>query len=135
MRVLVSGGRNFSAHDRVFNVLDDIHAEFNIDHIIHGNARGADRLAGEWAKLNGVEQTPYPPDWDTHGKAAGHIRNQQMLDEGHPDLVIAFTGGRGTKSMIEKAAKAGVNIKLFGVPGWELGMKRIIRRIDNDKSR
>jgi predicted Rossmann-fold nucleotide-binding protein len=40
------------------------------------------------------------------GLAAGPIRNQQMIDEGKPDLVIAFPGGAGTHDMMARATKA-----------------------------
>lgn len=40
----------------------------------------------------------------------GPLRNQRMLEEGKPDLVVAFPGGGGTKDMVRRAAKAGVPI-------------------------
>jgi hypothetical protein len=45
------------------------------------------------------------------GKAAGPIRNQRMIDEGKPDLVIAFPGGRGTADMVSRAKKAGIPVQ------------------------
>jgi len=33
-----------------------------------------------------------------------------MLDEGKPDLVVAFPGGGGTKDMVRRAVKAGVSV-------------------------
>jgi UDP-N-acetylmuramoylalanine-D-glutamate ligase len=51
----------------------------------------------------------YPAKWDLHGKSAGPIRNQQMLDTG-VDLVIAFPGGKGTAHMVSIAKKAGVKV-------------------------
>ena len=78
--------------------------------IIHGAAKGADSLASEWAALNEVKEEVFPADWKTHGRAAGPIRNQQMLDEGKPDLVIAFPGGRGTADMVKRARKAGIEV-------------------------
>jgi len=41
-------------------------------------------LGIEWAEANGIEVARFPADWDTHGRAAGPIRNQQMLDEANP---------------------------------------------------
>jgi hypothetical protein len=32
------------------------------------------------------------PEWDRYGHAAGPIRNQRMLDEGRPGLVIKELG-------------------------------------------
>lgn len=81
-----------------------------ITEIISGMARGADSLAAEWATKFGFPLQKFPADWKKYGKAAGSIRNQQMLDEGKPDLVIAFPGGTGTRDMIKKANKAGVRV-------------------------
>jgi hypothetical protein len=41
---------------------------------------------------------------------AGPIRKQQMLDEGKPDLVVAFPGGRGTAHMVRIARAAGIEV-------------------------
>jgi len=76
--------------------------------IIHGGARGADKCADEWAVVNWCRFQEYPADWVKYGKAAGFIRNKQMLVEGKPDLVIAFPGGRGTAMMVKLAREAGV---------------------------
>lgn len=78
--------------------------------LIHGDARGADRIADEWAKEALVEIEKYPADWKKHGKAAGPIRNRQMLKKGRPDYVIAFPGGKGTADMVDIAKKAGVEV-------------------------
>lgn len=120
MRILVCGGRDYKDYLRIKEVLDNLHDEGGhpykkeITEIIHGNATGADTLAALWAshtwKHNGdsIEVKVFPADWDKHGKSAGYIRNQQMLDEGKPDLVIAFPGGKGTTNMVQLAAKAGI---------------------------
>ena len=49
-------------------------------------------------------------EWDELGKKAGPLRNQRMLDEGKPNLVVAFPGGGGTKDMVRRAVKARVPI-------------------------
>lgn len=67
-------------------------------------------MAGAWAENNKVPQLCYLADWKTHGLNAGPIRNKQMLDEGKPDLVLAFPGGRGTANMVTQARKAGVRV-------------------------
>ncbi len=108
MRLLVCGGRDFDNRHGLFRVLDGIASRNNVKAIIHGAARGADKLAGEWAKRNLVEELAFPADWERHPKAAGPIRNQQMLDEGKPTHCIAFPGGRGTADMVARAKKAGL---------------------------
>lgn len=99
MRVLVFGGRDFTDRDSLYKYLDAFHKEFTITLIIQGAARGADRMAGEWAISRGVNQLVFPADWNNHGKAAGFIRNKKMRDEGEPDVGIACPGGKGTQMM------------------------------------
>ena len=110
MRVLVCGGRNFKDEAAVFQTLDQIGG---VAHLIEGGAKGADTLARLWANRNlGPDQlTTFEAEWRVHGKAAGAIRNQRMLDEGKPDLVVAFPGGRGTADMVRRAERAGVPVQ------------------------
>jgi hypothetical protein len=108
MRVLVCGGRDYDEEDTLFAALDSLKG---VSHIIEGGAPGADALAREWAKSRAVPHTSYPADWLKYGRAAGPVRNRQMLREGKPNLVVAFpTGGPGTKNMIGLAEKAGVPV-------------------------
>lgn len=109
MRVLVCGGRNFQD----VTLLEETLAQYIYgpeDTLIAGKARGADTLAANYGRRQGAHVIEFPADWEQYGKSAGHIRNQQMLDEGKPDLVIAFRGGAGTKNMIERSLKAGVEV-------------------------
>jgi hypothetical protein len=113
MRVLVCGGRDFSDCGAVFDVLDELARTESVDCLIEGDARGADRIAGAWAKRRRVDLRLFPANWTKYGNRAGPIRNQQMLDEGQPDLVIAFPGGRGTDDMVRRATAAGVNVQVI----------------------
>ena len=113
MRVLVCGGRDFDDAGLMISVLDRLHTEKSFTVLIHGNARGADRIADDWAWRRGVPREPYglpEGEWDELGKKAGPLRNQRMLEEGKPDLVVAFPGGGGTKDIVRRAVKAGVAI-------------------------
>ncbi len=107
MRVLVCGGRDFSDRVRLFNALDRIHRKRGVAVIIDGAARGADSLGARWAIERGVASERHPADWARFGKSAGYRRNEAMLDEGAPDLVVAFPGGRGTAHMVELARSKG----------------------------
>lgn len=110
MRVLVCGGRTYRKGAVVFMVLDALHREVPIARLIHGGAAGADTLGGFWAERNRVPAAVYHADWQAHGKGAGFRRNQLMLEEGQPDLVVAFPGNRGTADMIKRAKAAGVMV-------------------------
>lgn len=105
LRVLVCGGRDYDDRAKVFAELDRLNPQF----IIHGNARGADALAHEWAIANRRHGVACPAHWARDGKRAGPLRNQRML--GHlPDVVVAFPGGKGTADMVSRARKAGVKV-------------------------
>lgn len=116
LRVLACGGRDYTDRERVYQVLDQVHAKRGIALLIHGAARGADNLAGDWAKARGVEAAPYPADWTRDGRAAGPIRNQRMLDEGKPGGVVAFPGGTGTAHMIRISREAGLGVMVVSAP-------------------
>jgi YspA, cpYpsA-related SLOG family len=107
--VLVYGGRGYSDRATLFRVLDELSATT----IISGGASGADTLAEHWTYERGVPVVRYPADWARHGNAAGLVRNQQMLDDGKPDLAVAFPGGKGTADMVRRARKAGIPIKII----------------------
>ena len=108
-RVGVTGGRDFTNEAmarRALEILKDG------DIVVHGAARGADTLFAELATSAGYATEPHPADWGQHGKAAGPIRNQEMLKSGL-DILIAFPGGRGTSHMTNICSEAGVAIVSF----------------------
>lgn len=109
MIVLVCGGREFSQKARLFGTLDSVHRKHGITLLIHGDARGADRLGEEWAKRREVPYLGVPAYWTKLKKAAGPERNGRMLTY-RPEVVIAFPGGTGTADMIEQANQAGVRV-------------------------
>lgn len=113
MRILVCGGRDFTDTDSMFSVLDRVSATRGMSWLIHGGCpTGADKIAGQWAEARRIPEWVFPPNWPKYGKAAGPIRNQQMIDEGKPNACVAFPGGRGTADMIARCKKA-------GIPVWE----------------
>lgn len=109
VKVIVCGGRDYRNRDHLFAWLDKFHERYCIEHLIQGGAKGADRLAREWAIARGIKWSEYRPDWGTYGRGAGPRRNQQMLNQ-NPNFVVAFPGGRGTDDMINRAKAAGVKV-------------------------
>jgi hypothetical protein len=119
IRLLVCGGRDLDSSD-VWNWLErfargDCQAALG-DHsakigiLIHGGAHGADEGAASWGESENIPVRCFPAEWKKHGKAAGPLRNEKMLREGNPDVVIAFDGGRGTANMIGLAESAGIPV-------------------------
>jgi hypothetical protein len=109
MRVLVCGGREFDNWRLLKSTLSKEFGD-GIFTVIEGGATGADFLARVYAKYYDLPHESFPADWKKYGKAAGIIRNQQILNEGKPDIVVAFPGGTGTADMIRRAKKAGVKV-------------------------
>src|SRR4051812_44210360 len=106
MRVIVCGGRDFTDRDRLFEALDAAHARRAITKVVHGGARGADSLSGEWANARGIAVEVFPANWENLRSKAGPIRNQQMADAG-ADGCTAFPGGRGAADVCRRAEAAG----------------------------
>lgn len=126
MRILVCGTRTWKDAVGIKEALDealDTLKPGDTLTIIEGGAKGADQLAGGWAEARadiGVLHKCFPADWDKFGKRAGYIRNVQMLQEGEPDLVIAFWDGKskGTGMMIALAEAWGVKVNVY-TGQWE----------------
>jgi SLOG family YspA-like protein len=111
VKLLVCGGRDFSDYLRVVHELDRINEECGgLECLIEGEARGVDSLAACWAYCRGVHIKGFRAEWARYGKAAGAIRNALMLENGKPDLVVAFAGGTGTANMVKLAKAAGVRV-------------------------
>lgn len=106
MRYLISGGRFFNEEDKIRDVIDEFDCVFDL--VIHGNCyRGADEIADRIATGRDMAVLRYPAKWVEYGEAAGNIRNQQMIDEGKPNMAYCFWDGRspGTGDMIERLLK------------------------------
>lgn len=112
MKVLICGSRNWARPipiDVIVGGFASVYGYSNVT-VIHGAAAGADSMAGLAADRHGVICEDYPADWQTHGKAAGPIRNQRMIDEAKPDVVVAFTNdlasSHGTADLVDRAKTA-----------------------------
>lgn len=115
-RIIICGGLSFHDNDLLGTYVDDIIQQFPNCEIISGHARGADTLGEEYAKQHNIPLKVFPAEWNKYGKAAGPIRNGQMLKYAitADAMVIAFWDGhsRGTKNMLEQARRAGVECKI-----------------------
>ena len=120
MRVIVFGGRTWGVYidgkPKGLTVGEQqllfytLHGK-GITEVIHGGAPGADDLGGQWARCNGVKETRVDADWDTHGRAAGPIRNSFMVTL-KPDRAFGFPGGKGTTDMFKKLRAAGIPVDM-----------------------
>ena len=113
MKVLFCGDRNWDNEAPIRTALLELLPDTII---IHGGARGADKIAGRIAKEMGFTVVEVPANWEKYGKAAGSIRNREMLSLG-PELVFAFhkniNESKGTKHMLKIAKDAGIDTILI----------------------
>lgn len=111
MRVLVTGGRDYTEKEPIWLALDYLHDRAAHLTLIQGGANGADEQARKWSwGREGVSLVTVPANWRKHGKSAGPLRNRAMLEQCKPQLVLAFPGGKGTASMVRIARAAGVPV-------------------------
>lgn len=109
MKTAVVGSRGFNDQ----TLFDSVMSEFSPSAIISGGADGADSMAAEYAKKNGIELVEFLPDWKQHGSAAGPIRNKMIIEAA--DMCIAFWDGksRGTLNSINLAKKKGIPVYVY----------------------
>jgi hypothetical protein len=118
-KILVTGDREW---DDIPRVVEELKGYRPGTILVHGACRGADIICAAVAETLGFEVRAYPADWETHGRAAGPIRNRQMLTEEHKpeepiDICLAFhnniAASRGTKDMMGCTQKAGIETILI----------------------
>ncbi|MCT0230977.1 DUF2493 domain-containing protein [Synechococcus sp. CS-1324] len=86
--------------------------------LLHGGARGADAAIARAAHQLGWSALVMPAEWRRHGRAAGPIRNRELIElavaraVAHTSpgvstsvLVVAFPGGPGTASLVQQARR------------------------------
>lgn len=108
-KLLVCGGRDFSDSPMLEKALTKTNEKYKITHLIHGDARGLDKMAGAWAQKNGIQPVIVPALWNYYGNSAGPIRNQYMADLS-PDRCLSFPGGNGTRNMVEQCLRYNIPV-------------------------
>lgn len=119
MRLVISGGRYFNDVALLWRTLDEIHNETPVQLLVEGASDdvtgpyiGADFWAHQWALARQVPCIRERAEWKKLGRAAGPIRNGNMLKGYLPDRLVAFPGGRGTANMVSQSEKAGLVIQI-----------------------
>ena len=108
---LICGGRDFTDQQMFDGAMGQlIELRGCPSRIVEGGSKGADKMGFYWATRMAIPVTEIYADWETHGKAAGPIRNQKMLDEQKPTVLVAFPGGSGTADMVARSRKAGIDV-------------------------
>jgi hypothetical protein len=111
MRVIIAGSRSLTDYNLVKSAVQV--SRFHISEVVCGGAAGIDTLGRLWGDRRGILVKSFPAKWQTHGRAAGHIRNDAMAK--YADALILIWDGRskGSASMLRAAKK--YKLKIFEV--------------------
>lgn len=129
-RVLVCGDRHWTNQQLIIDTLSKLHQDKGVEVVIEGEngsfywqgkvkvvSIGADLMSRVAAERLSIPVLPFPALWRHYGLKAGPIRNQQMLTEGKPTLVLAFhpfiENSKGTKNMVQIAQRAGIPVQII----------------------
>jgi len=102
MKVIIAGSRHmpFSQYHLIDKAVKL--SGWCVTEVVCGMARGADMMGGKWAYENSIPVKKFPADWDTHGRAAGPIRNSEMRDYADALIVFIWEGSRGSVNMLRQ---------------------------------
>lgn len=116
MNLGIVGSRNFG----YWKLMEQYVLRYILDGcttIVTGDARGADTIAVRLAQYHGLDVIVHKADWDLHGKRAGPIRNQKIVDDSDALLAFPSKNGRGTQITIDMANRKGLPV--YVVDDWE----------------
>ncbi len=117
--IAAGGGRDLAwPHQRIAAELLARSGGRLVHLLLHGGARGADVAIARAAHQLGWSSLVMSAEWGRHGRAAGPIRNRELLQQAiaravaHSSpgsmasvLVVAFPGGAGTASLVQQARR------------------------------
>lgn len=126
LKILVFGSRDWVRRDTIYRVLSKLPTNTIL---VHGAARGADRLSGWIGESLGFDVRPYPisnEEWGEYKGFAGPRRNAIMLEKEHPceDGIFISKGfgfslsreDKGTSDMANKLWVAKIRHEIFFPP-------------------
>ena len=113
--LLIAGSRDFDDAETFEKVVREHVTKETV--IVEGAAKGADMMAREYARVNGLRFVEFKPDWRKYGRAAGPKRNDEMTEyiSDRNGAALYFWDGqsKGTKQCIESAKKRGIPVTIW----------------------
>ena len=106
VKTIIAGGRDITDYKILLEAIAE--ANFAISCVVSGGAKGADALGEQYAESMNLSLHIFNADWETHGRAAGPIRNRKMAENAEALIALWDGKSRGTKNMIETATKLGL---------------------------
>jgi hypothetical protein len=121
MKLAIVGSRNFTNQKEFDVIVNDFVLKHGSlpDCIVSGGAKGADTLAEKWALKHGVSLKVFKPNWKQQGKAAGILRNTDIVNECTHMIAFPSKDGRGTQDSIKKAKEKGIPVEIHWIEKFE----------------
>ncbi len=111
--VALTGGADYQDHHAIWAGLDRVRTKYPDMVLLHGGSpKGAEHIAGLWARERHVTEVLFKPDWAKHRNAAPFKRNDQLLDA-MPVGIIVFPGNGVSANLADKARKLGIPVMRF----------------------
>lgn len=131
MKCIIAGTRTITDYELVAQAIADSGWQDEITEVVCGASEGqvefaqeafaagvpsgifkfnVDILGALLAIANGIPVKHFPPDWNTYGKPAGPIRNEQMAKYANALILIWDGKSKGSASMKRLAKQHGLRI-------------------------
>src|SRR5207245_2649411 len=82
-RIIVCGTKTFVDYKLFSKKMNKLVSKLKNIYLIMGDSKGVDKMASRWAFEHMWSYRIFGADWNKHGKAAGPIRNQRMIEKGN----------------------------------------------------
>ena len=124
--VVVTGSRDWCDTAQMETILTPVLNETGAL-LLHGDCRGADRMAASIAQRRGLVPIAMPAQWDKHGRKAGPLRNRAMRDValslrscGYRVVCYAFPlpQSKGSRHCVQLMRDAGIDVVEYGRGWW-----------------
>lgn len=103
-KVIIAGSRNFDEFEIVSAYIE--YSGFRIDEVVCGSAAGVDTCGMYYAMDHNIPIKYFLPDWKKHGKAAGPIRNSEMVEYCTHGIYVINNHSRGSMDCLNKIKAA-----------------------------
>lgn len=115
MNIIIAGSRDVGISlrekNQVFSILEKIFLNLKLEEppiIFDGDCSGVDACGKEYGNKMGWKVRTFKADWLNLGKAAGPLRNQQMVSEADMIIVIRAKNSKGSKDVLARAKNKGI---------------------------
>lgn len=124
-RLWVGGSRTFTDRELLHRKLDALTRKIKRTIlVVHGGAKGTDRMAGDWAWEHGWTQEVHHPDWAGLGKKAGMVRNKEMAKVSDAAVFFWDEESPGTQASVAMAKGKGIPVRVIPFAPIKVGRKK-----------